>query len=213
MASIINASKNSGIVSSSDGTNALQLQTYNVPAISVNSSQVATISGPVSSTTLGTGITSFQTPLVTTSGTLTLQSNSTAGLTLDTFQTLRFNSGFGSNAIAFGCRAWVNFGYNGTNIVVRGSGNIASVTRISGQATGVFQIAFINPMPDALYSIVGSACVYSAGFGVSSALIVSEWQPGSQEVIRTNTFIQIATIDNSSDTLFDPWSCNIAIFR
>jgi hypothetical protein len=61
---------------------------------------------------------------------------------------LQFDSGFGSIATAYGCRAWVNFNGIGT-IAIRGSGNISSVTRI---VTGTYQINFATPMPDANYA-------------------------------------------------------------
>ena len=55
------------------------------------------------------------------SGVLTLQSNGTdaASVSGSNFQ---FNSGYGSVATAYGCRAWVNF--NGTDTFDAGSINI-----------------------------------------------------------------------------------------
>ncbi len=42
----------------------------------------------------------------------------------------QFNSGYGSVATAYGCRAWVNF--NGTSTVaIRASGNVTKVQNIS----------------------------------------------------------------------------------
>jgi len=38
-----------------------------------------------------------------------------------------FNSGYGSAAIAYGCRAWVNFNGTGT-VATRGSGNVSSIS-------------------------------------------------------------------------------------
>jgi hypothetical protein len=40
---------------------------------------------------------------------------------------LQFNSGYGSVATAYGCRAWVNFNGTGT-VAIRGSGNVSSIT-------------------------------------------------------------------------------------
>jgi len=45
-------------------------------------------------------------------------------------------------------RAWVCFGYVGNQIVVRGSHNVASVTRT---AAGRYRVTFATPMPDANY--------------------------------------------------------------
>jgi len=61
--------------------------------------------------------------------------------------TLKFNSGYGSIATAYGCRAWVQ--YNGTNGTVNGSGNVSSVT---DNGTGDFTVNFTTAMPDANYS-------------------------------------------------------------
>jgi hypothetical protein len=62
---------------------------------------------------------------------------------------LQFNSGYGSVATAYGCRAWVNF--NGTGVVaIRGSGNITSIT---DNGTGDYTVNFTNAMPDENYTL------------------------------------------------------------
>jgi hypothetical protein len=61
-----------------------------------------------------------------------------------------FNSGYGSSAIAYGCRAWLN--YNLSTQTTRASANVSSVTYNS---TGYFTINFTNSMPDANYAIAG----------------------------------------------------------
>jgi hypothetical protein len=63
----------------------------------------------------------------------------------------QFNSGYGSVATAYGCRAWVKFNSSGT---VSGSGNISSVTKTG---TGTWTLNFSTAMPDANYSVVGSS--------------------------------------------------------
>ena len=60
----------------------------------------------------------------------------------------QFNSGYGSVATAFGCRAWVNFNGTGT-VAIRASGNVSSIT---DNGTGEYTINFTNAMPDANYS-------------------------------------------------------------
>ena len=69
---------------------------------------------------------------------------------------LSFNSGYGSAAVAYGCRAWVNFdSYNGVGgITIRGSGNITSITDIS---FGQFKLNYTNSMPDTNYAFIGNA--------------------------------------------------------
>ena len=65
---------------------------------------------------------------------------------------LQMNSGYGSVATAYGCRAWVNFNGTGT-VAIRASGNVSSIGDLG---TGQYQVNFINAMPDANYSISGS---------------------------------------------------------
>jgi hypothetical protein len=64
-----------------------------------------------------------------------------------------FNSGYGSTAVAYGCRAWVNFNGTGT-VAIRASGNVTSIT---DNGTGDYTVNFTNAMPDANYNLVGSA--------------------------------------------------------
>jgi hypothetical protein len=60
----------------------------------------------------------------------------------------QFNSGYGSTAIAYGCRAWVNFNGQGT-VAIRRSGNVSSIT---DNGTGDYTINFTTAMPDADYA-------------------------------------------------------------
>jgi hypothetical protein len=64
-----------------------------------------------------------------------------------------FNSGYGSVATAYACRAWVNF--NGTSATpsIRASANVSSIT---DEGTGDYTINFTNAMPDNDYCICGS---------------------------------------------------------
>jgi hypothetical protein len=71
---------------------------------------------------------------------------------IDTSGNLRFNSGYGSAATAYGCRAWVNFNGTGT-VAIRASGNVSSIT---DNGTGDYTVNFTNAMPDTSYSIIGS---------------------------------------------------------
>jgi hypothetical protein len=76
-------------------------------------------------------------------------------LTVDSSGNLLFNSGYGSAATAYGCRAWVNFnGTTATPSTIRGSGNISSITH---GATGQYTVNFSSAMPDANYATTGIA--------------------------------------------------------
>jgi hypothetical protein len=66
---------------------------------------------------------------------------------------LQFNSGYGSVATAYGCRAWVNFNGTGT-VAIRESGNVSSIT---DNGTGNYTVNFATAMPDANYAAVMSS--------------------------------------------------------
>jgi hypothetical protein len=78
---------------------------------------------------------------------------------------LQFNSGYGSVATAFGCRAWVNFNGTGT-VAIRSSGNVSSIT---DNGTGDYTVNFTTAMPDANYSAVGSSGEYMFGMWSQAA--------------------------------------------
>lgn len=62
---------------------------------------------------------------------------------------LQFNSGYGSVATAYGCRAWVNFNGTGT-VAIRASGNVSSIT---DNGTGNYTANFTTAMPDVNYGL------------------------------------------------------------
>jgi len=98
-----------------------------------------------------------------TSGALQLQTNGTTVASTATNGDFAFNSGYGSAATAYGCRAWVNFnGTTATPSTIRGSGNVTSVTKAS---TGIYTVNFTTAMPDTNYSgqINQSGAVSSTG--------------------------------------------------
>ena len=74
----------------------------------------------------------------------------TEAMRIDSSQNLRFNSGYGSVATAFGVRAWVNFNGTGT-LAIRSSGNCSSITDVN---TGRYQFNFATAMPDAEYAAI-----------------------------------------------------------
>ena len=84
-----------------------------------------------------------------TNGTLVIQTNGTtpAG-EFDSSGNFKFNSGYGSVATAFGCRAWVNFNGTGT-VAIRASGNVTSIT---DNGTGDYTVNFTTAMSDANYA-------------------------------------------------------------
>lgn len=64
-----------------------------------------------------------------------------------------FNSGYGSAAVAYGCRAWVNFNGTGT-VAIRASGNVSSIT---DNGVGDYTVNFATALVDANYCLTGSS--------------------------------------------------------
>ena len=62
---------------------------------------------------------------------------------------LSFNSGYGSVATAYACRAWVNFNGTGT-VAIRASGNVSSIT---DNGVGNYIVNFTTAMPDTDYAV------------------------------------------------------------
>jgi hypothetical protein len=85
-------------------------------------------------------------------GNIIFQTNNRAErMRIDSSGNLLFNSGYGSAATAYGCRAWVNFNGTGT-VAIRASGNVTSIT---DNGTGDYTINFTTAMPDINYSYSG----------------------------------------------------------
>ncbi len=109
-----------------------------------------------------------------------------------------FNSGYGSVARAFGCRAWVNFNGTGT-VAIRASGNVSS---ISDNGTGDYTVNLSTAMPDTNYAAVGSNGTDEAG--------------GLLEVSANNkstTAQRVYSKNSTNNTLVDQALISVAIFR
>jgi len=106
---------------------------------------------------------------------------------IDSSSNLKFNSGYGSVATAYGCRAWVNFNGTGT-VAIRDSGNVSSIT---DQSTGDYTINFTTAMPDANYCFTAMAQVTFTNetFG----RVIS----GKNNVAPTTTSMRVVTITTS----------------
>jgi hypothetical protein len=140
-----------------------------------------------------------------TSGVITLQNNGTNALTVDSGN-LQFNSGYGSVATAYGCRAWVNFNGTGT-VAIRASGNVTSIT---DNGTGDFTVNFTNAMPDANYAQV---LIHSPSYGAAFPTPAFNSNTSTlTEVAPTTTAARFACAISLS-TYFDPKYVNFAVFR
>lgn len=87
-------------------------------------------------------------------------------LEVTTVGLLKFDSGYGSAAPAYGCRAWVNFNGTGT-VAIRANGNVSSIT---DNGVGDYTINFTTAMPDANYAAVVGGIEDNAGGAAGNVL-------------------------------------------
>jgi len=122
-------------------------------------------------------------------------------LEIDASGNLLFNSGYGSAATAYGCRAWVNFNGTGT-VAIRASGNVSSIT---DNGTGNYTVNFTTAMPDADYSV-------SASGGYPPIRDGGVYAPASQSL--TTSAVRVRCFgSNAPDTPIDLSVVSVAVFR
>ena len=122
---------------------------------------------------------------------------------LDSSGNWQINSGYGSTATIYGCRAWAAF--NGTNGSIYGSGGISSVTRSS---TGRYVLNFSFTMPDTNYATIGSTSQVAAG-GSPMGVFGKTYDTPNQ----TTTSITVYTLRSTDATLIDYPYVNFCIYR
>ena len=156
-----------------------------------------------------------------TSGTVEIQSNGTTVLgvtstgasvtgTQSVSGNLSFNSGYGSSAVAYGCRAWVNF--NGTTPAIRASGNVTSIT---DNGTGDYTVVIDNDMPDTNYCFNLSANddgTTTSG-GQSDGFSYGAWKRGANSCAYNTGSIRFQIGYPANATLYDQTNINVSIFR
>ena len=128
-----------------------------------------------------------------------IATDSVEQLRIDSAGLLKFNSGYGSAATAYGCRAWVNF--NGTGVVaIRASGNVSSITDVG---VGDYTVNFTTAMVDTNYTVVTSA-------GRSSA---ADYGATTTDTPNVTTAINYSSWVNASPIRGDVPFNALAIFR
>ena len=180
-----------GLDVTGDASGALGLQTGGVTAVTIDTSQNVGIgtASPAYKLDVSTDIRAGGSVIIGSSGTYTagsLYSDANWGMIfrakqaspvladflwtnssdvermrIDALGNFLFNSGYGSVARAFGCRAWVKFDLTGA---ISASGNVTSVTDTSASNKS---INLTNAMPDANYStcicqVQSTGAVYAA---------------------------------------------------
>jgi len=109
----------------------------------------------------------------------------------------QFNSGYGSAATAYGCRAWASF--NGTNGAISASGNVSSITRTGA---GNYTLNFSNAMPDSNYAFTGTTTDSGGGFFIN---LTGGVRSTTQQSFA---FVRVSPLANADSTI----SC-VAVFR
>ena len=118
---------------------------------------------------------------------------------IDSSGNLLFNSGYGSVATAYGCRAWVNFNGTGT-VAIRASGNVSSIT---DNGTGNYRVNFTTAMTDVNYSVCATA-----NNGASYVALIAAPEISAS----TASYAQINTA-RTVDFVHDARDVDVAIFR
>jgi len=109
---------------------------------------------------------------------------------------LAFNSGYGSVADAYGCRAWVNYTSIGT-VAIRASGGVSSLT---DNEAGNTTVNFSFTMPDNDYAASGAA-----GVTISS--------PGFRIQTMFTTSVNVITYDTSTGNRYDENQVSVMVVR
>lgn len=145
-------------------------------------------------------------PAVAGSNTLTLPAATGTVIYSNASGNLLFNSGYGSVATAYGCRAWVNFNGQGT-IAIRASGNVSSITDVG---VGIYTVNFTTAMPDANYSsVVGNSLAYSSAPTFTAGLATTT--SGVESAPSTSAFTFYIAVSGGAN--FDPKYVNVTVFR
>lgn len=112
-----------------------------------------------------------------------------------------WSASLGGGALAYQCRAWVNFNGTGT-VAIRASGNVSSIT---DNGTGDYKVNFTTAMPDANYAVLSTnARLAGANSPVTNIEIATS---------PTTSAVRIRTANSDSNVASDPTIVNVAIIR
>jgi hypothetical protein len=115
----------------------------------------------------------------------------------------QFNSGYGSVATAYGCRAWVNFNGTGT-VAIRASGNVSSIT---DNGTGNYTVNMTTAMPDVNYAVT------TTGGGLSTVRALLTLGNATQNAARTTSSFVVYGYNESDNVDADIPQVNVAVLR
>jgi hypothetical protein len=115
----------------------------------------------------------------------------------DSSGNFQFNSGYGSVATAYACRAWVNF--NGTGVVaIRGSGGVTSIT---DNGVGLYTVNFSITFPDTNYAF----------FCTTFANRAPGWD--STTATKSTTALSVQNTIPATSSNEDVTQFNVVVFR
>ena len=126
----------------------------------------------------------------------------------DSSANFKFDSGYGSVATAYGCRAWVNFNASSGTPTIRSSGNVSSLT---DEPLGKFTINFSTVLPDANYSVI--ATTGNTGSTGSTGFCGPYLATSTSYQSKTTSSVYMAVLAGNNSALLDLFDVNVAIFR
>jgi hypothetical protein len=127
--------------------------------------------------------------------------------TIDSSGNFQFNSGYGSAATAYGCRAWVNFNGTGT-VAIRASGNVSSIT---DNSTGDYTVNFTTAMVDVNYTAVAASD--STNSNSPQGMVINFGTAINNKVSPTTSALRVSCWVLATGAGFDNPYINVAIFR
>ena len=202
MASIISAGTTSGTAlnMAGDTSGVLQLATNgSTTAITIDTSQrAAFVAGTAAAPAITTSGDTNTGIFFSAADTIDFAEGGTACGQFDSSANFKFNSGYGSVATAYGCRAWVNFDGTGTP-AIRASGNVTSIT---DNGTGEYTANLTTAMPDTNGSVTGGGFYFLALNSNGEAV---------QCALATTSTVKI--VCGSTSAKLDFAFVNIAVFR
>ena len=128
---------------------------------------------------------------------------------IDSSANFKFNSGYGSVATAYGCRAWVNFNGTGT-VAIRASGNVSSIT---DNATGDYTVNFTTALADANYAVVATGMRNNV-YAIDSNTIVVGLKSNTTYTSNASTSsFSVTAHYHTTAVNVDPIAVTVAVFR
>ena len=178
-------------------------------ALTLGTDQSATFAGSATATRLTLSGSTVPTNGVylPAANTLGFATNSTQVATIDSSGVLSFNSGYGSVAAAYACRAWVNFNGTGT-VAIRASGNVTSIT---DNGTGDYTVNMTTAMPDANYAAnINFSVQFGGGYVAGASYTLAN--TASTNTTPTTSAFRFSLV-NTAGSVYDPVYVVASVFR